>query len=90
LLTHIAAMESASLCVPMKSYLRFWNSERLFALAANCFDRLASLLPNSASLKPILNQAEEFPARFFASSGPAILQLKRSGKGKKEPYESID
>jgi hypothetical protein len=28
---------------------------------ANSFDRLARFLPNSASLKPILNQAEDSP-----------------------------
>ena len=32
-----------------------------FALAANWFDGLARFLPNSASLKPILNQAEDSP-----------------------------
>jgi hypothetical protein len=28
LLTHIAATESGSLCVPMKNWLRLWNLKR--------------------------------------------------------------
>jgi hypothetical protein len=31
LLTHIATMESGSLCRRMKSWLRLWNSKRGFA-----------------------------------------------------------
>jgi hypothetical protein len=36
--THIATTESVSLCVPMKSSPRLWNSNLRFALAANWLD----------------------------------------------------
>jgi hypothetical protein len=39
----------------------FLDFQRRFELAGNCLDRLATFLPNSASLKPILNQAEDIP-----------------------------
>jgi len=39
----------------------FLELESAIAFAANWFDRLARFLPNSASLKPILNQAEDSP-----------------------------
>jgi hypothetical protein len=40
LLMRIAATESVSSCVPMKSWLRFWNWTRQFGLAPNCLDTL--------------------------------------------------
>ena len=59
--THIATTESVSLFVRMKSGPRLWNLNQRPALAANWFDGLARFLPNSASLKPILNQVEDSP-----------------------------
>jgi len=35
LLTRIAATESDSLCVQIKSWLRLWNSNRRFVFATN-------------------------------------------------------
>jgi hypothetical protein len=35
------ATENVSLCVPMKSWLRLWNSNRQLGVAANRLDKLA-------------------------------------------------
>jgi len=56
-----------------------------FEIAAIWFDKLARFLPNSASLKPILNQAEDFsPLGSSSPSGPATSKIYLAGEGKEE------
>src|SRR5947208_2002331 len=57
MLTHTATA-SVSLCVGMKSWLRFWSWKERSALAANCLDKLARFfrdLPDmKTSIPPVL------------------------------------
>jgi hypothetical protein len=46
---------------------------------------MGELFPRLGVIETDLNQAEAFcPARFFASSGPAIAESTSAGKGKEE------
>src|SRR6266550_8725841 len=54
----LSTMASVSLCVRMKSWLRFWSWKERSALAANCLDKLARFfrdLPDmKTSIPPVL------------------------------------
>src|SRR4029077_12109216 len=88
--TRIAGTESVSLCVRMRSGLRFWNSNVRFAPAANCLDKLARFSADSASLNGFESGGGLSPARFFACSRPAVRKINHSGKGERKNHEPID
>src|SRR5206468_1450784 len=52
-------------------------------------DRLTEFFQNSASLNGSESGGGQFPARFFAPSGPAIAESTQRGKGKKEPMNPL-
>ena len=52
---------------------------------ANCIDKRADFLPNSAPLNGSESGGGLFPAGFFASSGPATAEINVAGERKEEP-----
>ena len=52
-------------------------------------DRLTEFFQNSASLNGSESGGGQFPARFFAPSGPAIAESTQRGKGKEEPMNPL-
>jgi hypothetical protein len=59
-------------------------------LAANCVDRLASILPDWTPSTD-LNQAKDIsPARFFAPSRPANRRINVAGRKEGKNHESTD
>jgi len=82
-----ARTPDASLCVPMKSCGRFWNSNLRFVLTANWLDNLARFSANSGSLNESESGGGHFPRWFFVSSGPAILEKQVSGEKEEKGKE---
>jgi hypothetical protein len=70
-----------------KSWLLFWNSNRQFALAANCLDRLARFFKTRCRQTDLESGGELSPARFFAPFRPRNPGNHVAGKGKKRTMD---